>query len=321
MKAYAACTGMIITLGAAAAHAQGYPTRAIQVISPVQAGSAGDTSLRILTPKLSEYLGQQLVVENHPGAAGTIGMDRLIRAAPDGYTIGGVSDSTLTYVPILQKRANFDALAVLEPITLVAKSTWVLISHPSLPAKSTKELIALAKKSPGRIDYASAGNGGSHHVLMEMFKARTGTDLTHIPFKGATQAALDVQAGRVPVMFSALSPVRAAIDSGRVRALGVASEARSSLLPDVPTISESALPGFTFATWTGVFAPKGTPQPVIDRLNAEAVKVLKDAGIQKRYAGNGAVASPTTPGELAELIRNTRTRMAEVIQRAGITTN
>jgi tripartite-type tricarboxylate transporter receptor subunit TctC len=312
---------MIITLGAATAHAQGYPTRAIQVISPVQAGSAGDTSLRILTTKLSEYLGQQLVVENHPGAAGTIGMDRLIRATPDGYTIGGVSDSTLTYVPILQKRANFDALAVLEPITLVAKSTWVLISHPSLPVQSTKELIALAKKSPGRIDYASAGNGGSHHVLMEMFKARTGTDLTHISFKGATQAALDVQAGRVPVMFSALSPVRSAIDSGRVRALGVAGEARSSLLPDVPTISESALPGFTFATWTGVFAPKGTPQPVIDRLNAEAVKVLSDPDVQKRYAGNGAVASPTTPRALAELIRTTRARMAEVIQRAGITTN
>ena len=319
MKTLAAVAGLTMLVAAPAVQAQAYPTRPIQVISPVQAGSAGDTSLRILTTKLAENLGQQLVVENHPGAAGTIGMDRLIRATPDGYTIGGVSDSTLTYVPILQKRANFDALAVLEPISLVAKSTWVLIAHPSLPVKTTKDLIALAKKSPGKIDYASAGNGGSHHVLMEMFKARTGIDLTHIPFKGATQAALDVQAGHVPVMFSALSPVRAGIDSGRVIALGVASEARSSLLPNVPTISESALPGFTFATWTAVFAPKGTPQPIIDRLNAEAVKVLRDPAIQKRYAGNGAVASPTTPKELAELIRSHRARMAEVIQRAGIT--
>ena len=200
MKARHALAALVIA-HVTVTHAQTYPSRAIQVVSPVQAGSAGDTSLRILTGKLSENLGQQLVVENHAGAAGTIGMDRLIRATPDGYTIGGVSDSTLTYVPILQKRAGFDALAVLEPISIVALSTWVLIVHPSLPVQTTHELIALAKKNPGRIDYASAGNGGSHHVVMEMFKADARIQLTHIPYKGATQAALDVQAGRIPVMF------------------------------------------------------------------------------------------------------------------------
>jgi tripartite-type tricarboxylate transporter receptor subunit TctC len=287
-------------------------------MSPVQAGSAGDTSLRILTSKLSENVGQQFVVENHPGAAGMIGIDRLARATPDGYTIGGVSDSTATYVPILQKRASFDALAVLEPISLVATSTWVLIVHPSLPVRTTRDLIALARRTPGTIDYASAGNGGSHHVVMEMFKADAGVRLTHIPYKGATQAALDVQAGRVPVMFSALAPVLPAVAAGKVKALGVASEARSVLLPDVPTIAESALPGFSFGTWTGLYAPKGTPAALLARLNAEVAKALNEPAVRERYAAVGATAKPTTPGELADLTRRTRDKMARVIRQASI---
>jgi tripartite-type tricarboxylate transporter receptor subunit TctC len=309
----------VLAQAACSAGAQTYPARAIQVISPVQAGSAGDTSLRILTSRLSENLGQQVIVENHPGAAGMIGMDRLIRATPDGHTLGGVSDSTLTYVPILQKRASFDALAVLEPISIVALSTWVLIVHPSLPVRTTQELVALAKKNPGRIDYASAGNGGSHHVVMEMFKADAGVQLTHIPYKGATQAALDVQAGRVPVMFSALAPVLPAIQSGKVKALGVGTEARSKLLPNVPTISESALPGFGFSTWTGLFAPKGTPRNALERLNGEVAKALNDPVIRERYAAVGATARPSSPAELADLTRRTREKMATVIRRAGIT--
>jgi tripartite-type tricarboxylate transporter receptor subunit TctC len=311
---------LLLTVFAATfAGAQTYPTRAIQVVSPVQAGSAGDTSLRILTAKLSENLGQQLVVDNQPGAAGMIGMERLSRAAADGYTIGGISDSTLTYVPILQKRAGFDALAVLEPISLVATSTWVLIAHPSLPAKNAKELVALAKRNPGKLDYASAGNGGSHHVLMELFKAETGAQLTHIPYKGATQAALDVQGGRVPVMFSALAVVLPAINGGRVRALGVASDTRSTLLPHVPTIAESAVPGFSFSTWTGLFAPKGAPRTALDKLHAETVRALNDPGVKERYASNGATAKPSTPKELADLVRTTRDRMAKVIRQAAIT--
>jgi tripartite-type tricarboxylate transporter receptor subunit TctC len=312
---------LVLAHAAFSAQAQTYPARPIQVVSPVQAGSAGDTSLRILTSKLSENIGQQLVVENHAGAAGMIGLDRLIRATPDGHTIGGVSDSTLTYVPILQKRANFDALAVLEPISIVALSTWVLIVHPSLPVDSTRELIALAKKNPGGIDYASAGNGGSHNLVMEMFKADARVKLTHIPYKGATQAALDVQAGRVPVMFSALAPVLPALQSGRVKALGVATDTRSNLLPNVPTISESALPGFTFSTWTGLFAPKGTPKNVLGRLNMEVDKALKDPTIRDRYAAVGATARPSSPAQLEDLTRRTREKMARVIQQAGITSD
>lgn len=314
----ACAVGFAVALASFGAAAQAYPARAVQVISPVQAGSAGDTSLRILTSKLSESVGQQFVVENLPGAAGMIGMDRLIRGTPDGYTIGGVSDSTLTYVPILQKRANFDALAVLEPISVVAMSTWVLIVHPSLPVQSVQELIALARKHPGKLDYASAGNGGSHHVVMEMFKADARVQLMHVPYKGATQAALDVQGGRVPVMFSALAPVMPAVQAGRVRALAVASEARSPLLPKVPTVSESALPGFTFSTWTGLFAPKGTPRAALERLNAEVTKALRDPAVRERYLAVGATPTPTTPGELADITRRTRDKMARVIKQANI---
>lgn len=310
---------LALLFAASTLHAQTYPTKPIQVISPVQAGSAGDTSLRLLTSRMSEIIGQQLLVENIPGAAGMIGMERLIRATPDGYTIGGISDSTLTYVPILQKRAGFDALASLEPISLVAISTWVLIAHPSLPVKSAKELIAFAKRNPGKLDYASAGNGGSHHVVMEMFKADTGAPLTHIAYKGATQAALDVQSGRVPVMFSALALVLPMIRTERLRALGVASEARSSLLPDVPTIAESAIPGFSFSTWTGLFAPKGTPRAALNRLNTEVAKVLNDPVVRERYASLGATARPGTPKELADLTRKTRDKMSRVIQQAKIT--
>ena len=183
----------------AMAAAQSYPAKPILVISPVQAGSAGDTTLRLVTQKLAQNMGQQLQVENITGAAGIVGAQRLARAAPDGYTIGGISDSTVTYVPILQKRTDFDALTLFDPISLVSASTWVLIAHPSLPVKSVRDFVALVKTPTRRMDYASAGLGGSHHVVMEMFNAATGIKLNHVPYRGATQAAVDVQAGHVPV--------------------------------------------------------------------------------------------------------------------------
>jgi tripartite-type tricarboxylate transporter receptor subunit TctC len=303
---------------AGAAAAQGYPSRSIQVISPVQAGSAGDTSLRILTQKMAQNMSQAITVENLPGAAGMIGVDRLAQAVPDGYTIGGISDSTLTYVPIVQRRTGFDPLAALEPVSLVAESTWVLIVHSSVPATNVKELIALAHARPGKLDYASAGVGGSHHVVMEMFKAATRSELTHIPFRGAAQAALDVQSGRVPVMFSALSVALASIRDGRLRALAVAAEARSPLLPEVPTLAESGVPGFVFSTWTGIFAPKRTPRPILERLNAEVQRALGDPAVREQLLALGATPRPTTPGELEDLTRRTYAKMAKVIAAAGI---
>lgn len=304
---------------AAPVAAQNYPTKSILVISPVQAGSAGDTTLRLVTQVMSRNMGQQLLVENTTGAAGIIGAQRLARAVPDGYTIGGISDSTVTYVPILQKRSDFDPLSLFEPISLLSVSTWVLVAHPSLPVRNVREFVALAKAQSRPLDYASAGVGGSHHVTMEMFKAATGINLNHVPYRGATQAAVDVQAGHVPVMFSALSVVLGPIEAGRLRALGVASESRTALLPAIPTIAESGVPGFSFSTWTGLFAPRGTPKQLIDRLVAEAASALKDPALRTKLQSMGGNPEPSTPAELAERIRQTTAKMRKVIQDAGIT--
>lgn len=299
--------------------AQNYPVKPVLVISPVQAGSAGDTTLRLVTQVISRNLGQQLLVENTVGAAGIIGAQRLARAAPDGYTIGGISDSTLTYVPILQKRNDFDALNLFEPISLVSVNTWVLVAHPSLPVRKVRELVALAKGQSRRMDYASAGVGGSHHVVTEMFNAATGIKLNHVPYRGATQAVVDVQAGHVPVMFSALAAVLAPIQAGRLRVLGVASETRTPLLPATPTIAESGVAGFTFSTWTGLFAPRGTPKPLIERLAGEVVSAFNDTELRAKVQAMGGNPQPSTPAELAERIRQITAKMRKVIQDAGIT--
>lgn len=298
--------------------AQSYPVKPVLVISPVQAGSAGDTTLRLVTQKMSQNMGQPLNVENITGATGMIGSQRLAKAAPDGYTIGGISDSNVTYVPILQKRTDFEPLAVFEPISLVSASTWVLIAHPSLPVRNVRELVGLARVQQGKLDYASAGIGGSHHVVMEMFSSAAGIKLHHVPYRGATQAANDVQAGHVPVMFSALSVVLGNIKAERLRALAIANEARTPLLPQIPTVAESGVPGFAFATWTGMFAPRSTPKPIVDRLNAEVAAAVNDPTVQEKLRALGGNPQPSTPAELAERIKRTAAKMAQVIREAKI---
>jgi tripartite-type tricarboxylate transporter receptor subunit TctC len=310
---------LLVAFGCLPAAAQNYPAKAILVISPVQAGSGGDTTLRLVTQVMSRNMGQQLLVENTVGAAGIIGAQRLARAVPDGYTIGGISDSTVTYVPILQKRNDFDPLSLFEPISLLSVSTWVLVAHPSLPVRNARELVALAKGQSRRLDYASAGVGGSHHLVTEIFNAATGIRLNHVPYRGATQAAVDVQAGHVPVMFSALAAVLAPIQAGRLRALGVASESRTPLLPATPTIAESGVAGFTFSTWTGLFAPRGTPKPLVERLAAEVASAFNDPDLRAKVQATGGNPQPGTPAELAERIRQITAKMRKVIQDAGIT--
>ena len=302
----------------AAVLAQEWPAAPITVVSPVQAGSAGDTSLRLVLAKLSENLKQPVIVENLPGAAGMIGYDRLARAKPDGYTIGGISDSTLTYVPLVQGRKGFNALDALDPVTLLSTSTWVLVSHPSLPVRTVKELVTFSKANPGRLDYASAGIGGSHHVVMEAFKSASGSNLVHVPYRGAAAALADVDAGQVPVMFSALSVALGRIQAKRLVALAVATPARTSLLPEVPTLQEAGLPGFTFSTWTGVLVPKGTPPAIVERLSAELARALKDPGVAGKLSALGATPQPGTPKALAELIESTTNRMRKVIVEAKI---
>ncbi|MFM9882489.1 MAG: Bug family tripartite tricarboxylate transporter substrate binding protein [Burkholderiales bacterium] len=298
--------------------AQTYPSKPINMLIPLQAGSSVDAILRTVANKMSENMGQQIVVENQAGASGLIGTERLAKAAPDGYTIAGLNDGVLTMLPHMRANLPFDPLTSFEPVSLVAEISWVLIAAPNYEAKSVADLVRLAKARPGQIDYSSGGNGSPQHVAMEVFKAATGTYMTHIPYRGATQSAMDVMSGQIPVSMSGLSIVISHIKAGKLRALAVANPARSPLLPDVPTIAESGVPGYEFATWGALFMPKGTPKPIIDRLHTEVVKAVNDATVRERLSNLGLVPRGSTPAELAEATKTGLEKMGKVIKAAGI---
>jgi tripartite-type tricarboxylate transporter receptor subunit TctC len=300
------------------APAQPYPAKSIVMIVPVQAGSGADSILRIVANKMSENIKQQIVLENVAGAAGLIGMERAARAPTDGYTIAGVNDGSLVMTPFLYKKINYDPLA-LEPVSLLAAINWVMIAHPSLPAKSVKEFVALARARPGQVDYASGGNGSPQHIAMELFASPTGVKLNHVPYRGATGAAMDVVGGQVQCMFSATSIVLGNIREKKVRALGVGSAKRSSVLPEVPTIAEAGVPGFQFSTWAGIFAAKGTPKPIIEKLNAEAVKAVNDPATRERLQQLALDPVGSSSEELGKMTREGYERMGSFIRKLGLT--
>ena len=297
---------------------QAYPAKPIQMIVPVQAGSGADAILRIVANKMSDNMKQQTVLDNAPGAAGLIAMERAARAPTDGYTIAGVNDGSLVMTPHLYKKVNYDPLASFAPVSLIAQINWVMIINPSMQVKSVKNFIALAKARPGQIDYASGGNGSPQHIAMEVFAARTGSKLNHVPYRGATQAALDVVGGQIPCMFTATSIVLGNIRDGKVRALGVGSGKRSALLPDVPTIAEAGVPGFEYFTWAGIFVPKGTPKAVIDKLNAEAVKAVNDPATRDRLRESALDPVGSTADELGKITRESYERMGNLIRKIGL---
>jgi tripartite-type tricarboxylate transporter receptor subunit TctC len=312
---FAAFFGAALSCGL---QAQPYPAKTIQILLPVQAGSAGDVAIRVVAQKISENVRQQIVVENQPGAAGLVGAQRLARVAADGYTLGGLSDSVVNYAPALAEKPGFDPVGDFAPISLVCTIPWVLFTHPSLPVRNVKALVALAKSAPGKLDYSSAGNGSPHHIVMELFKRAAGIDLHHIPYRGAAQAVLDVVAGQVPVAFSGTAVPLPHLKDGRLRALAVPSEKRSNLLPDVPTLAEAGMPGFLFDTWIGIFAPKGTPPAVIERMNAETVAALADPAISGRLAAMALEPRSSTPDELGRRTRDGFARVSKVIREANI---
>lgn len=310
----ALATAAAATLAAASA---AYPSRPIRVIVPLAAGSAGDALLRIVLQQMAENMGQPITIENLPGAAGLIGAGTVVRAPADGYTLGGFSDSVLNYAPNLLP-APFDPVNDFQPIGFVSYISWVLIVNPSVPVRSVSEFIALAKGQPGRFDYGSAGNGSPHHIVMELFQAATGTAITHIPFRGATPATAAVVAGHVSLMFSATSVALPFIRDGRLRALAVLGAQRSPLLPDVPTMQEAGLRDFVFSTWMGLYAPKGTPRPIVDKLNAELAKALKVPRIHERLVSMGFKPGTSTPEQQAARTRDGFDRIRKVIRDANI---
>jgi tripartite-type tricarboxylate transporter receptor subunit TctC len=298
--------------------AQSYPAKAILMLMPLQAASSVDVGMRIVTQKMSENMGQQIVVENQPGAAGLIGTERFMRSQPDGYTLATLNDSILTMIPHLYKKVAYDPLKSFTPVSLVAGNTWLLVVHPTLPVKSARDLVTLAKARPDELNYSSGGNGSPQHIAMEMFKSMTGARLTHIPYKGTTQATIDLISGHIPVMFSATSLVIAQVREGKVRALAAGGARRSVLLPAVPTVAESGVPGYDFNTWMAIFAPLNTSKEIVSRLNAEIVKALAAPDVKEKLVGIGFEIEGSSPEKLAAVTKARFEQMQKIIREAGI---
>jgi tripartite-type tricarboxylate transporter receptor subunit TctC len=290
----------------------------VTIIVPFAAGGPTDIYARLIGGHMSGTLGQQLVIENVGGAGGTIGSARAMRAAPDGYTIGFVNDSILTMLPNLQPKLPYDPLRDLAPVSRVAGNAFAIVVNPAFPAKSIQELIAMAKAKPGEIHYASGGNGSPQHMMMEMFKAAAGIDIVHVPYKGATQALTDVIGGQVPIMAQGIGVVSGQAKSGKVRVLATTGKEHSFLLPEAPTLAESGLPGFEFATWFAVVAPANTPRAILEKLNTEVVAAATSAEVRVRLVEQGYDVEATTAARLTESIRDGLAKMGKVVKNAGI---
>ena len=278
--------------------AQTYPDRPIKMIVPLAAASAVDVAARIVTQKMADNIGQQIVILNQPGASGSIGAEQVARADPDGYTIGGFNDSIMTMVPHLQSRLRWDILKDFEPVSLVATVEWGLIANNNASFKNAADLIAAAKAAPGKIDYSSGGPGSPQHLAMAMFASAAGISLTHVPYKGATQAATDVAAGQIPVGFQGLGTVAALVRGGQLKLIGVTTEKRLPQFSDVPTVAESGLPGFYFNSWFAILAPAGTPRDIVARLNAEVLKAVGDPEVRRKLEELGFAVRGSSPEEL-----------------------
>ena len=295
-----------------------YPRKPIQMLVPLQAASAVDNAARLVAQRMSENMGQSIVIENQPGAAGLIGTERVAKAAPDGYVIGGFNDSIMTMLPNLHAKMPWDILRDFEPVSLVVSMEWALVAHPNSPFRSAADVIAAAKAKPGSLNYSSGGNGSPQHVAMELFKSRAGVFITHIPYRGATAAAVDAASGQVDIHLSGLPTVAGMVRGGKIKLLGVGSLRRLPQFPDAPTIAESGLPGFEFNSFFAIAAPRGTPKEIIQRLNAEVVKATNAPDVRERLVAQGFIIKASSPEELSKQTREQLERYAKLFKTAGI---
>ena len=316
--AVAAVFAAFFTVAPAPAFAQSYPAKPVRMIIPFPPGGATDILGRVLAQKLTDQLGQSVVVENRPGAGGAIGSEMTAKAAPDGYTIQMATVSTHSIGPALNPKTPFNVKRDFAPVIQVADSTNVLIASPLLPVNNVKELIAYAKANPGKLNYSSSGNGTIVHMTGEMFKMQAGVFAVHIPYKGTALAIPDLIAGQIGFMFDNISSALPHVKGGKVKTLGVSQLKRSPLLPEVPTMDEAGLKGFESNTYFGVFAPAGTPAAIVQKLNAEINKALQAADFRERLASNGAEPVGGTPEQFARVIDSEAVKYAAVIKRAGI---
>ena len=302
-----------------ALHAQSaYPNKPIRLIVPWPAGGGADIIGRTLAVKLGEAFGQQIVVENRPGAAGIIGTEAAAKAAPDGYTIYQGNTATLGINPALHAKLPYDAIKDFAPISLINTGTLIVVVHPSLPVTNVRELIALAKTQPAKINYASAGPGSPAHLVAEMFKSEAKVNFTHIPYKGAAPAAIDLIAGQVDLMFGDFITCFPYIKAGRLRALAVTAGKRSPLAPDIPTLKEAGGPDLQAVSWSAILAPAGTPAAIVQRLNSEIVRIATSADFNEKMRANGGTPITSTPEELAAHIKRELAIWEKVVKAAGI---
>ncbi|MDB5601939.1 MAG: hypothetical protein JWN71_3983 [Xanthobacteraceae bacterium] len=302
---------------AAPAQAQTYPNKPVHIVVPSAAGGGTDIVTRVLAQQLSISMGQQFVVENRPGAGQMIGIEAVARAAPDGYTLL-MAASTLAINPVMFKKVTYDAAKDFAPVTQVAALPNVLVVHPSVPAKTVAEFIALAKSKPDQIAYASAGVGTSPHMGMELFKSMAGVNVRHIPYRGTAPAVNDLIGGQVSAMMANVLTAKPQIDGGQLRALGVSGAKRSAGLPNVPTIAEAGVPGYSALQWYGLLAPAGTPNDIVVKLQAAVAKALEQADVKERLAADGAEGVGSTPAEFAALIKEELEKWAKVAKAANI---
>ncbi|MDQ2149189.1 tripartite tricarboxylate transporter substrate binding protein [Alcaligenaceae bacterium A4P071] len=312
--------GLTAALAAApASAADTWPSKPITLIVPYAAGGFADTRVRLLARKLGDSLGQPVVIENKAGAGGVVGTNLIAKAAPDGYTIGTGNLAPMAVNPSLMPSMSYDPIKDLAPIILIENSPLVLSVGNEVKAQSLADVIALAKKEPGKLTFGSSGVGGAHHLSGEMFREQAGIDIVHVPYKGGSLAATDLMGGHITMMFEMGYSALPAIQGKKIHPIAVTSAKRLAVLPDVPTMAESGLPQFESYNWQGIVAPAGTPRPIIDKLNAEFNAILKDPDVVKAIADTGSQAGGGTPEDFGAFIKTETAKWAEVIKAGNIT--
>ena len=315
---FAACCGFALMTFAAGAWAQPYPAKSIRLIVPFAAGGSTDALARAIGQKLGDNFGQQVIVDNRTGANGNIGTDMVAKANPDGYTLLMAFDATMVINPSAYAKLPFDPVKDFAPVTKVAALPLILVAHPSFPPSNTKELIAYAKSKPG-LNYSSSGHASTPHLAMLMFEQRTGTQFTHIAYKGGGQAVIDVLAGQIPLLATAIPTVQAHIKAGKLKGIALTSAKRHAALPDVGTFAEGGLTGFDVSAWYGLLAPAGTPRPIVARIHDEVVKILATSEMKERFLTTlGGDAVGNTPEQFAADIRNDIARWSKIVKGSGI---
>jgi len=312
------CAAVLGTAITPAALAQNYPNKPIRIIIAQAPGSASDVISRTVANKMQEGLGQPVVVEAKPGAGGALGSEAAARSVPDGYTLIMATNSTHGSNPATYAKLPYDPVNDFAPISMVASVPYVLIVNPSLAVKNVEDLVAMAKSQPGKMNYASAGNGSTHHFCGELLKSMSGIDLVHVPYKGSPPAIAGLLGGEVSLMFANLTDIGSQIKNGKVKALAVTTPKRAPSLPDLPTLSEAGLPGFEITSWFGLLAPAGTPAPIVARLNAETNKVLGRPDVQATLGAQGLQLAPGSPEQFAAHIKSEIAKFSRIGKAAGI---